>query len=344
MRRGSWLFPDGVDRERMLEMDRQLQPVRRACFAVLALALIASGPWLGWWTVVPLGVAGVLFRVADVYIERLERPEYALFAAWGGSQLIIAVTVGVIGGAVVPMTAWLAVPLLTLGARFSERGIAAGVALSVLILVGMALGVDADAVFENPPLLFGPLALMTCVAMFQTVLMRSDVKYRAAAVIDPLTGMLNRQALAQRASEVEQQSRITAQPVAMIVGDIDHFKQVNDQHGHAAGDAVLRDVSYELRKSLRAFDLCYRIGGEEFLVLMPGAGLDHATRLAEHLRTAIAAVPHGGHDVTMSFGAAASDPETGFDYSAVFANADAHLYAAKRAGRNAVHPQPAVPA
>jgi diguanylate cyclase (GGDEF)-like protein len=163
-------------------------------------------------------------------------------------------------------------------------------------------------------------------------------------VIDPLTGMLNRQALAQRASEVEQQSRITAQPVAMIVGDIDHFKQVNDRHGHAAGDAVLKDVSYELRKSLRAFDLCYRVGGEEFLVLMPGADLDHATRLAEHLRTSIAAVPHGGHDVTMSFGAAASDPETGFDYSAVFANADANLYAAKRAGRNAVHPQPAVPA
>ena len=75
MHRGSWLFPDGVDRERMLEMDRQLQPVRRACFGVLALALIASGPWLGWWTLVPLAVAAVFYRVADVYIERLERPE-----------------------------------------------------------------------------------------------------------------------------------------------------------------------------------------------------------------------------------------------------------------------------
>ena len=209
------------------------------------------------------------------------------------------------------------------------------------MLVGMSLGVDADAVFENPPLLFAPLALMTCVAMFQTVQMRSDVKYRAAAVIDPLTGMLNRQALAQRAAEVEQQSKITAQPVAMIVGDIDNFKQINDEDGHAVGDAVLKDVAYVLRKRLRAFDLCYRVGGEEFLVLMPGADLDNAVRLAEHLRASVAAEPHGGRDVTMSFGAAASDPKLGFDYNAVFASADANLYSAKRAGRNGVHPQPA---
>ena len=299
MHRGSWLFPDGVDRERMLEMDRQLQPVRRACFAVLALALVASGPWLGYWTLVPLAVAAVFYRVADVYIERLERPEWALFAAWSGAQLMIMISVAIIGGAVVPMTAWLAVPLLTLGARFSERGIAAGLGLSLLMLVGVSLGVDADAVFDNPPLLFAPLALMTCVVMFQTVQMRSDVKYRAAAVIDPLTGMLNRQALAQRAAEVEQQSKITAQPVAMIVGDIDNFKQINDEDGHAVGDAVLKDVAYELRKRLRAFDLCYRIGGEEFLVLMPGADLDNAVapgRAPARLRRGRAARRPRRHD------------------------------------------------
>ena len=74
MARGSWLLPDGVDRERMLEMDQQLQPVRRTCFIVIALALVASGPWLGWWTLVPLAGAGVLFRVADTQIGRLAQP------------------------------------------------------------------------------------------------------------------------------------------------------------------------------------------------------------------------------------------------------------------------------
>ena len=248
MRRGSWLFPDGVDRERMLEMDQQLQPVRRACFVVLALALLASGPWLGWWTLVPLGLAGVLFRLAEQRIDRLKRPEYALFAAWACSQLMIVASVAMTGGAVAPMLCWLAVPMMTLGARFSERGIAAGLAFSLVLLVGVTLAADAEAVFQNPPLLFGPLALMVCVAIFQSVLMRSDIKHRAAAVIDPLTGMLNRQALTQRVTEFEQQARVTGQSVGLIVADIDHFKRVNDSHGHAAGDAVLKDVAYRLRK------------------------------------------------------------------------------------------------
>ena len=300
MDRGSWLFHDGVDRERMLEMDRQLRPARRMCFGVLALALLASGPWLGWWTLVPLAVAALMFSLADARIAKLERPEYALFAAWIGSQLMIAVSVVLTGGAAAPMLAWLAIPLLTLGARFSERGIAAGLGFSLVILLGVSFTGNADAVFENPPLLFAPLALMTCVAIFQAVLMRSDVKYRAAAVIDALTGMLNRQALAQRASELEQQADLTGQPVGVIVGDIDHFKRINDAHGHAAGDAVLIDVAYTLRKQLRAFELCYRIGGEEFLFLVPGGDLERVAALAETLRASIAAEPHGGQAVTMS--------------------------------------------
>jgi diguanylate cyclase (GGDEF)-like protein len=338
LNRGSWLFHDGVDRERMLDMDRQLQPARRVCFAVLGLALVASGPWLGWWTLIPLAVAGLLFGFADACIARLERPEYALFAAWAGSQVMIAISVALTGGAAAPMLPWLAIPLLTLGARFSERGIAAGLAVSLVILLGVSLGGGADAVLENPPLLFGPLALMSCVAVFQAVLMRSDVKFRAAAVIDSLTGMLNRQALAQRAAELEQQAHLTGQPVGLIVADIDHFKRINDAHGHAVGDSVLTDVAYTLRKQLGAFELCYRIGGEEFLVLLPGADHARSAALAETLRSSISTQPHGGQSVTMSFGVAASDPTERFDYASVFAKADAHLYAAKRAGRDRVHP------
>jgi diguanylate cyclase (GGDEF)-like protein len=340
--RGSWLLPNGVDRERMLEMDHQLQPVRRTCFAVIALALVASGPWLGWWTLLPLTIAGTMFRIADTRISSSKRPEYALFAAWLGSQLMIVVSVVLTGGVQAPMLCWLAVPLLTLGARFSERGIAAGLALSLLMLVAVALGTDAAAVLDNPPLLFGPLALMTCVVLFQTVLMRSDLKYRAAAVMDPLTGMLNRHALAQRAAEFEQQSTLTAQSVGLIVGDIDHFKRINDAHGHAVGDTVLRDVADEVRRHLRAYDLCYRIGGEEFLVLLPGADLQQTIALAERLRASIAAASHGGLHVTMSFGVTATEPGTPFKYNQAFADADARLYAAKRAGRDQVGGEAAV--
>jgi diguanylate cyclase (GGDEF)-like protein len=322
----------------MLEMDRHLQRVRRAAFAVLAVALLACGPWLGWWTIVPLLVAAVIFRVADSRIANAKRPEYALFAAWAASQVIIAVSVALTGGPTEATMAWLVLPLVTLGARFSERGIAVGVAFSIALLLAVAFGVDAQAVIDNPPLVIAPLALMISVAMFQTVLMRSDVKHRAEAVIDPLTGMLNRKALALRAGELEQQSLVTMQPVGVVVGDIDHFKKINDSYGHAAGDAVLKDVAYELRRNLRAFDLFYRIGGEEFLVLLPGADGETSCRVAEDLRLAVAGGTRGGHPVTMSFGVAASAQGHRFEYEAVFAEADGALYEAKRAGRNRVCP------
>jgi diguanylate cyclase (GGDEF)-like protein len=325
----------------MLDMDRNLRPVRRAVFGVLAIALVASGPQLGWWTLLPLVLAVVIFRIADTRMDHAKQPEYALLASWVTSQVIMASSVALSGGPHVPTMAWFAIPLMTLGARFSARGIAVGVAVSIILLLAVAFGVDADAVIHDPPLVLAPIALMMAVAMFQTVLMRSDVKHRAEAVIDPLTGMLNRTALTRRVEELAQQSQITRQPIGLIAGDIDHFKQVNDSHGHAAGDAVLKDVAYELRKTLRAFDLFYRTGGEEFLVLLPGADLAHTTELAEALRAAVADGPLGGHRVTMSFGTAASAPDQVFDYEAVFAEADAALYEAKHSGRNRVCPSPA---
>jgi len=92
-----------------------------------------------------------------------------------------------------------------------------------------------------------------------------------------------------------------------------------------------------LRKQLRAFDLAYRLGGEEFLILLPGAGLDSAEELAERLRTAISDEPLAGQvRVTMSFGVAASQRGGRFDYEAIFAEADAALYEAKDSGRDRV--------
>jgi hypothetical protein len=98
---------------------------------------------------------------------------------------------------------------------------------------------------------------------------------------------------------------------------------------------VLRDVAYTLRKRLRAFDLAYRLGGEEFLVLLPGADATQAAALAEDLRQTIFATRHGGLSLTMSFGVSASQPSV-FDYADVFEASDRALYAAKAAGRNCV--------
>ena len=148
--------------------------------------------------------------------------------------------------------------------------------------------------------------------------------------------MLNRKALGRRVEELEQQAPLTQQPLALILGDIDHFKGVNDNHGHVTGDAVLAAVAARLRGSLRAFDLCYRIGGEEFLVIVLGATLERAVELAEQLRLRIAADAPDAIGVTMSFGVAAAAGEDRFDFGSLFAAADTALYRAKRAGRNCV--------
>ena len=178
---------------------------------------------------------------------------------------------------------------------------------------------------------------MVSVGALSTALMRSDVHHRGEAVLDQLTGMLNRKGLQTRAAELEQQSRLINQPIGLIVADIDHFKRVNDERGHPEGDAVLVDVSYVMRKELRAFDLAYRVGGEEFVLLLPGAGIDQARVVAQGLRKRIAEAPVGsGFHVTMSFGVSASRAGQPFEYEVVFAAADGALLDAKRNGRNQV--------
>lgn len=332
----SWLLPEATDRERMLDMDRRIRPVRRAAFGVLALALLLCGPWLGWWTIVPLAMAAVVFRIAEAGIDRAKRPEYGLFAAWCASQVIIALSVALTGGPDAVTIAWFVIPLVTLGSRFSERGIVAGLFITVMLFLAVSFGVDAAAVIADPPKVIAPLALLVASTMLITVLMRSDVATRADAVIDPLTGMLNRKALAARTTELAQQSQVSGFPIGLIVGDLDRFKSVNDTHGHAVGDAVLKDVAYVLRKALRAFDAVYRLGGEEFLVLVPGADRATSEEIAQRLRAAVAEVATQGLHVTMSFGVAATEAGQPFDYETQFAAADAALYRAKADGRDRV--------
>jgi diguanylate cyclase (GGDEF)-like protein len=333
----SWLCRDDFDRERMLDMEERVRPVRRRTFAILAVAIAAVGPWLGWWPLLFLIPAGLFFSAADHLMPRVVRPELLMFAAWIGSEVTIAGAVSLEGGPRVAALSWLAIPVITLSSRFSMRGVVAGVAIAACLVVTVAFGVDAHAVLHSPELVIAPLALILSVAVLSTPLMRSDIQHRSDAVIDQLTGMLNRKALSVRIQELTQQSAVTGEPIGVIVGDLDHFKEINDTHGHTVGDTVLKEVAYMLRKQLRAFDLAYRLGGEEFLILLPGSDLAHAEWLAERLRARVGSERVAGEiPVTISFGVGASARDEPFDYAAVFAKADAALYRAKRKGRDRV--------
>jgi len=118
--------------------------------------------------------------------------------------------------------------------------------------------------------------------------------------------------------------------------DVDNLKQINDAHGHAAGDRVLKEVVNRVASALRPSDLVARVGGDEFVVVMPEADLDAALQIAERLRSRIGDSPVEGVAVTVSVGAAASRPDKQEELDATLQRADAALYQAKRADGNRV--------
>ena len=331
----TWLCPDAASRERLLDMDARLRKPRAAAFGVIGLTLLGASSVLGVWPILLLSAAVVSFAITTRVQHRLAAPEYALFAAWAVAEAAILVAVGMTGGSESHAMSWVIIPVITLPARFGLRPVAVGVLGTAAGLLAVLLLAPREEVGGTVLDIAFPIAALVAIAILSTALMRSDLEHRTEAIIDGLTGMLNRRSLEHRLTELSAQAAVTRRPVAVIAGDLDNFKRVNDEHGHATGDAVLVDVAYRMRKQLRAFDLAYRVGGEEFLVLLPGASPAEAAAIAEQLRAAIAATPLAGVGVTMSFGVAGSDGE-GFDGPAVLAAADAALYAAKAAGRDRV--------
>jgi diguanylate cyclase (GGDEF)-like protein len=326
-----------VDRERMLDMDARLRPIRCKTFAVLAFGLVVCAPWAGWWTLAPMAGAVCVYWLTERLVTRFEHPGVLFFAAWVLVEVIIATSVSLTGSLRDVTVCLLAIPVMTLNARFSVRGVVVGAGIAGVLIAAVLLSADPGAIVREPPILAAPLMLVIAWAMLSTPLMRSDIEHRQGTRIDALTGMLNRNALRSRIEDISQQSAISGGAVGVIHGDIDRFKSVNDSRGHAAGDAVLKDVAYALRKHIRAFESAYRLGGEEFLILLPGADLDRTAEQAEHLRRAIESTTFGdGQEVTMSFGVAASNEGEVFDFEIVFAQADGALYEAKRSGRNRV--------
>lgn len=161
------------------------------------------------------------------------------------------------------------------------------------------------------------------------------------AVTDPLTGLYNRRFLIGQLDSLLKRALHGGPPVGLVLFDIDHFKQINDQFGHDAGDAVLRELAARVAAQVRPTDFACRFGGEEFVVVLPGATLDFATVAAERLRLAMLGEPfrvNGGDRslvVTISAGVAASEGEVQ-DGDQLLKMADQRLYGAKAAGRNRV--------
>jgi two-component system cell cycle response regulator len=158
----------------------------------------------------------------------------------------------------------------------------------------------------------------------------------ALATIDKLTGCQNRHSLMDYSSKFISQARRHEYPISMMVVDLDHFKVVNDNHGHATGDLVLELTGELLNKSFRDGDMVARYGGEEFVVLLNYCDATNARAKAEKLRSDIESLKPGNLDITTSIGVTSIEPGQIFDFEAMFNAGDRGVYAAKEKGRNQV--------
>ncbi|MBI4799469.1 MAG: GGDEF domain-containing protein [Desulfarculus sp.] len=187
------------------------------------------------------------------------------------------------------------------------------------------------------------LAICALVTLLVVLLNRKTVHYfhdklAGMALRDDLTGAANRRSFAIYFAQLAAQARRQPEDLSVLLMDLDDFKSINDQHGHLVGDLVLKQVAAHVKAHIRDWDVLCRWGGEEFLVLLKGAGLGQATAIAEQLRQGLATARFGQEPaaitVTMSIGVAQYRP--GDSESGLVGRADDALYRAKAGGRNRV--------
>jgi diguanylate cyclase (GGDEF)-like protein len=232
----------------------------------------------------------------------------------------------------------------------STRGLMVGsYAVSALALVARALGVLVDpqdagapaSIFLTMPLLAGYATILgASVAFLLMQTERADFTAKQLASTDPLTGAYNRRTFLELIEKELSRARRFELPVSLVMLDIDHFKRINDTHGHLAGDRVLQRFADVVRAELRKEDVLVRYGGEEFCVLVPDVAGPGAVTLAGRIRAAVAREPFviDGIEipVTTSAGVAARIDEGPEDLDRLVNRADEALYMAKRRGRNRV--------
>ena len=233
----------------------------------------------------------------------------------------------------------LAVPLLLGGLVFGLRAARAIVSPGTIVAeVTADSSLNVSAAFA-----YLVIALVFQLTLVALVVTRGVVDLRRSSRFDALTGLLNRRAVQQALEDEVQRSRRLGEPFSLLMIDADRFKAINDSQGHAAGDRALQHLGTLLNAQMRDIDRVGRWGGEEFVVLLPGATLPQALEVAERLRERVQALPPRWQDevlpLTLSIGLAQWGG-AGDELAALLERADSALYRAKEAGRNRVETEP----
>lgn len=312
---------------------------RFAMYGCIALGALIITPWVGGWFLLPVLYSLIVGTVVSGVSARFERREYVVAFGIFNAQAAFGAAVMLSGGPTSPLLPGMLLTVILLPARFTTRGVVAGVAMTVVIMLAATAGADPSGFVDNPTYVVTNLVCAIGLAACAHALMRTEVFQRKRAVLDPLTGLLNRQALPERFEEIAVQAAQTDGSVAMIALDIDHFKKINDTYGHVAGDSVLRQLALVVKPRLRGQDCLARVGGEEFAVLLPEVENAGARVAADKVRAIVEAarflVDNKEFGCTVSVGLITFDARM-TSPQMLYEMADKNLYAAKNGGRNLV--------
>jgi diguanylate cyclase (GGDEF)-like protein len=289
-------------------------PALPLLLVALATGRVREPRWLS-----ALTLLGVLLLEAGINLGNVGRPQGE---AWIPPGLLLPVATSVLW-----MSRWdflLAMALCALGPLPTLLLGSAGGPLLVQYAVYMTIAVAVATVLR---------AFMARTLFEQ---FRLERRLREQASIDGLTGLLQRNRFLELAHATLSELHRLGRPACMLFLDTDHFKQLNDQHGHAAGDAALIELAATMRAQTRPSDLIGRIGGEEFAVLLPGSGLEQACQRAEQLRQATHRIRRPDGPLTISVGIAGCSPDCRDGIDALLARADQAMRQAKHEGRDRV--------
>jgi len=330
------LAPPVVSRQRVVERAGKVDRATQVTAVMVGAILLGTAIFRDAWAWLPLVVLLGVLALGPFAIRRAARPQVIELTLSLLLTIAMATAAGLTGGTSSPLVFLLPIGVVLNARRAGPRPVALCSLVTAVVFVGVSLADHGSAVLGEPLPMLAVLVMQAGVTIAAIALAGAEIDHRRASIVDPLTGLLNRQGLVVRFEELRQQAIVTAAPITLILFDLDHFKQINDSRGHDVGDRILRDVADEVRRTLRAFELVYRVGGEEFLILLPGMEEWEAANLAERLRLGIVVLGQAtGTGVTASFGVSSSDA-AGADFDRLYRQADQALYRAKRGGRDRV--------
>jgi diguanylate cyclase (GGDEF)-like protein len=314
---------------------------------VIANLFVVAGYVLTWWGIEAFFERPVPTRFGAAILG-LTAVALAYFAIVGNSRLRITVLLACFA-LLAALRAYSVLRDMKPSTRFSQ--ILSGTTLAAHCLYNLTL---SAAVWASPPVerplselpisgwLFLIPMLLSMAVVFAAILLVNQTiaaRLQETARRDALTDALTRRALEEVAEDEIARSRRHRTPLSLLLLDIDHFKLVNDQYGHPAGDAALRQFAAAVRHCLRREDIFGRLGGEEFCALLPNTSIVGAAQLAERIRQSVAdlAVDLDGSRLSLNVSIGVADfSDHASTWNELMHRADAAMYAAKRAGRNRV--------